>query len=65
MTRPSTRQQQHTVQILGARPPGGEHEVFGWQCTCGDSEVFIGSTSLRSAWTTAQMHAKIWRGVIA
>lgn len=65
MTRPSTRQQHHAVQILGARPPGGGPVEHGWQCTCGDHEVFIGSTSLRSAWTTAQMHAKIWRGVIA
>ena len=37
----------------------------GWQCTCGDYEVFSGACSIRSAWTTAQMHAKIWRGVIS
>ena len=65
MTRPRTRQQQHVVRILGARPPFGGTVEHGWQCTCGDHEVFSGACSLRSAWTTAQMHAKIWRGVIA
>ena len=65
MTRSRTRQQQHVIQILGARPPFGGIVEHGWQCTCGDHEVFSGACSLRSAWTTAQMHAKIWRGVIA
>ena len=65
MTRPSARQQQHTVQILWAKPPGGGPALHGWQCTCGDSEVFIGSTSLRSAWATALMHIRLWGGVIA
>ena len=65
MTRFRTRQQQHVVQILWAKPPGGGPVLHGWQCTCGDSEVFSGACSIRSAWTTAQMHAKIWRGVVA
>ena len=65
MNRPRTRQQQHVIQILGARPPYGAPVQHGWQCTCGDQEVFSGACSIRSAWMTAQMHAKIWRGVIA
>lgn len=60
-----TKQQHHIVQILGARPPYGAPAQHAWQCTCGDSEVFTGYGSLKSAWTTAQMHVHLWRGVIA
>ena len=63
--RKSRTDQQHVVNILTVRPPFGGPSQYAWQCTCGDHEVFSGACSLRSAWTTAQMHAKIWRGVIA
>ena len=64
--KPRTPSQQHTVQILGARPPCGAPVQHAWQCiTCGDHEVFTGHGSLKSAWTTAQMHAYLWGGEIA
>ena len=59
------RQQQHVIQILGARSPFGGVVEHGWQCTCGDHEVFTGHGSLKSAWTTAQMHVHLWGGEIA
>ena len=65
MTRPRTRQQQHVVQILWAKPPGGAPVQHGWQCTCGDSQAFSGPLSISSAWTSAQMHAYLWGGVVA
>ena len=66
MSKSRTRQQQHVVQILGARPPYGAPVQHAWQCTtCGDHEVFTGHGSLKSAWTTAQMHVHLWGGEIA
>ena len=59
------RQQQHVIQILGPRSPFGGIVEHGWQCTCGDHEVFAGHGSLKSAWTTAQMHVRLWGGEIA
>ena len=65
MSKSRTRQQQHVIQILGARPPYGAPVQHGWQCTCGDHEVFSGHGSLKSAWTAAQMHVHLWGGEIA
>lgn len=66
MSKPRTRQQQHVVQILCVHPPFGAPTQLAWQCTtCGDHEVFTGHGSLKSAWTTAQMHVHLWGGEIA
>ena len=66
MTRPRTRQQQHVVQILTARPPFGGPAQYAWQCTTSAAhEVYTGHGSLKSAWTTAQMHVHLWGGEIA
>ena len=64
MTKPRTRQQQHVVQILGARPPYGAPVQHGWQCTCGDHETYLGSTSATRAWETARMHCMLQGGTI-
>ena len=63
--RKSRTDQHHVVNILTSRPPFGGTVEHGWQCTCGDHEVFSGAYSIRSAWTTAQMHIRLWGGVIA
>ena len=65
MTRPRTRQQQHVVNILAARPPFGGPAQYAWRCTCGDSQAFSGPLSISSMWTSAQMHAYLWGGSIA
>ena len=60
-----THQQQHIVQILGARPPYGAPVQHAWRCTCGDSQAFSGPLSISSTLTSAQMHAYLWGGSIA
>ena len=62
---PKPKTDEHVINLLQSQPPYGVPVQHGWQCTCGDHEVFTGACSIRSAWTTAQMHAKIWRGMIA
>ena len=62
---PKPKTDEHVINLLQSQPPYRAPVQHGWQCTCGDHEVFTGACSIRSAWTTAQMHAKIWRGVIA
>ena len=63
--RKSSADQHHVVNILTARPPFGGHAQYAWRCTCGDSQAFSGPLSISSTWTSAQMHAYLWGGLIA
>ena len=64
--RKSRTDQRHVVNIITVRLRLGGPAQHAWQCTtCGDHEVFTGHGSLKSAWTTAQMHVHLWGGEIA